>query len=88
MDAINNLKKNKHPRKKYLLLVVRVHNNGTFKMSKCCSKCIEYITLNAKNKNYNINKILYSDVDGSITNTTLLNLQKDDKKYITRYYRN
>lgn len=57
-------------------------------MSKCCSKCIESIPINAAKKNYIINKILYSDIDGSITNTTLACLQKDPCQHVTRFYRN
>jgi 5S rRNA maturation endonuclease (ribonuclease M5) len=39
-------------------------------------------------KGYKIRKILYSDVDNKIVQTSLETLEKEENKHITKYYRN
>tara|TARA_B100001057_G_C22482792_1_gene807092 strand:- start:285 stop:605 length:321 start_codon:yes stop_codon:yes gene_type:complete len=63
VDAINNLKKSKKP-KKLSLFVFRVNRHGEICNAKPCECCHKYIIHEIKRKNYKLGKIWYTDVNG------------------------
>ena len=87
-DAINRLKPIK--RKKHLqsinILVIRLSKNNKIQNSKPCANCIERMKYLPEKKGYKIKNIYYSNENGDIVKTTLINLEKEELHY-SRFFR-
>ena len=69
------------------LLVIRTTRNGLLCSSIPCIHCIKKISDDPIHKGYKINKIYYSNENGNIEATSLLNLVLSNKCHISSYYR-
>jgi hypothetical protein len=87
--AINKLPY-RPPNKKPLkvsILVVRFTSSGKLGNSKCCFRCI-YDMINVPiSKGYKINKVYYSNREGEIIKTNLRELDSDDNKHYSRFFK-
>jgi cytidine deaminase len=69
------------------LLVVRFSKTNKLQSSKPCNNCIKIMESIPEKKGYKIQNIYYSNSDGNIVKTNLVNLKNDEQHY-SRYYRN
>jgi len=87
-DAINKLKPIK--RKKYLqnvkLLVIRISKKNKLQSSKPCANCIKTMKSLPEKKGYKIKNIYYSNENGVIVKSNLINLENEELHY-SRFFR-
>jgi cytidine deaminase len=69
------------------ILVVRLSKTNKIQSSKPCYNCIKMMSTYPKIKGYKIRHIYYSNVDGTITRSTLNKLETEQAHY-SRYYKN
>ena len=89
-DAINRLKSIK--RKKHLqnisILVIRFSKNNKLQSSKPCANCIEIMKFLPEKKGYKIKNIYYSNENGDIVKSSLINLEKENLHYTRSFRKN
>lgn len=89
-DAINKLKPIK--RKRYLqninILVIRISKNNKLQSSKPCANCIETMKHLPGKKGYKIKHIYYSNENGDIVKSNLINLEKENLHYTRSFRKN
>ena len=69
------------------MLVVRFSKQNRLLESKPCINCIQNMSFIPQQKGYKIKHIYYSDATGGIIKTNLNNLQNDEEKHYSRFYR-
>lgn len=88
-QALLKLKTNpKRVKTQINVVVIRVSTTNKLQPSKPCASCISKMRSLSDKKGYKIRKILYSDVDNKLVQTSLETLEKEENKHITKYYRN
>ena len=80
-------KARKRNKKEYIMVVIRVSKDKTLLNSEICKQCIHGIYCSSINTGIKIKKIYYSDVDGSITKTTLKKLQMNENPFVSSFNR-
>jgi glycine cleavage system protein P-like pyridoxal-binding family len=81
----NNKQKNNN--KKYNLYVIKTSKTGTnISMSRLCERCVVAVN-NVKKSGIKINKIYYSNDDGTLTSTNITKLLEMNDHWVSRYYR-
>lgn len=88
-DAILKLPfiKKKNKLENINILILRFSKNGNILMSKPCINCINNMINIPIKKGYKINNIFYSENDGSITKTTLRELNNQENKHYSKFFR-
>ena len=89
-DALSKLINVKLKTKKQLeiinILVIRLSKKNNLQSSKPCINCINIMKTMPAKKGYKINEIYYSNGEGNIIQTTLDDLDNEEKHY-SRFYR-
>ena len=88
--AINKLKTRDKNKKLYKisLLVIKISNTGLISMSKPCKHCVENMQMLANKKGYYINNVFFSNNDREIEKWTYHELENDETKHVTEFYKN
>ena len=88
--ALNKLKT--RPKNKKLfkidILVIKVSNTGLIGMSKPCKHCVDNLQKIANKKGYCIHNIYFSNQLREIEKWSYSELELDNNKHITEYYKN
>lgn len=87
-DAIRKLipLKRKRRLERVNILVIRLSGKNKLQSSKPCCNCINMMKTLPMKLGYKIQEVYYSDNNGRIVNTTLRNLENEEKHY-SRYYK-
>jgi cytidine deaminase len=68
------------------ILVIRLSGKNKLQSSKPCANCIETMKQLPPKLGYNIKNVYYSNDDGSIIKTSLIQLDNEEKHY-SRFYK-
>ncbi len=68
------------------ILVIRVSGKNKLQSSKPCVNCINTMKTLPQKLGYNIQNVFYSNDNGDIVKTTLIQLDKEEKHY-SRFYK-
>ena len=88
IDKLKPLPNNKKNLKNINILVIKTSKTGKLGMSKPCFKCIIDMRSLPQTKGYIIKNILYSNCDGEIVTTKLIDLLEDANPHVSRFYKN
>lgn len=69
-------------------MVIKISNTGLISMSKPCKHCVENLQILANRKGYYIEDIYFSNNDREIEKWSYTDLEKDQFKHVTEYYKN
>lgn len=87
LKLMKNSKHNNNNNKKYNLYVIKTSKTGTnISMSRLCERCVVAVN-NIKKSGIKINKIYYSNDDGTLTSTNITKLLDMDDHWVSKYYR-
>jgi hypothetical protein len=84
LPCLNN--KNKKKLSVIHLIVVRMSKTKKIQTSKPCVNCIRSMRQMSTKRGYKIKHVYYSENDG-IIKTNLANLEKEEEKHISKFYR-
>lgn len=89
-DALRKLPNLDNKNKKKLsvinLIVVRMSKTKKIQTSKPCANCIRHMREISTKRGYKIKHVYYSENDG-IVKTNLANLEKEEYKHVSKFYR-
>lgn len=85
--CLNNIDNRMKLTGNFQLLVIRMSKTNKLAMSRPCSNCIKKMIKFLHHTPLNINKIYYSEDDGSIACNTLFELFATNEQHISYYYR-
>ena len=89
-SAINKLKARDKNKKllKISIVVIKISNTGLISMSKPCKHCVENMQALANRKGYFIESVYFSNNSREIEKWTYSELENDESKHITEFYKN
>lgn len=87
MDVLQKLLRSRLIQRYFSLIVIRLDKKGNLKNSKPCHKCIQYMNYITTISPYIIKYIYWSDNQGKIIKSKLVDLMAEENKHYSRRFR-